>query len=343
MRLKVRHVERFKDRHGKLRLYFRIGKGHRRPLRGPEGSPEFWADYHAASGAVPSERKPSERVAAPGSFRWLVEQYYRSSSFVQLTQRTQRVRRSILDTFCVGHGNKRFGHIEPRHLMAIRDDMVDRPEAANALIKALRQVFKYALEYGYLSHNPAAAIGSLRPLNRDGFHTWTIKEVEQFEAKHPIGTKARVVFALLLYTGQRRGDVIRMGRQHETDGGIEITQQKTNKRIWIPIVSELRRTLDAGPTGDLTYLVTAFNKPFTAAGFGNRFRKWCDEAGLYHCSAHGLRKACAARLAERGYSEHQIGAITGHATLKEIARYTRAARQKTLAKSVGDTFDDNAT
>lgn len=43
-----------------------------------------------------------------------------------------------------------------------------------------------------------------------------------------------------------------------------------------------------------TFLVGAFQRPFSANGFGNRFRKWCDEAGLRHCSAHGLRKAAAA-------------------------------------------------
>ena len=40
----------------------------------------------------------------------------------------------------------------------------------------------------------------------------------RFEAKHPIGSKARLALALLLYTGQRRGDVVRLGRQHIRNG-----------------------------------------------------------------------------------------------------------------------------
>jgi hypothetical protein len=100
----------------------------------------------------------------------------------------------------------------------------------------------------------------------------------------------------------------------------------------IPIVPELQRVIDASSCGHLTFLVTEFGRPFTAAGFGNAFRKRCDEAELENCSAHGLRKAAAAKLAELGATEMEIGAVTGHSTSKEISRYTRAARQKILAE-----------
>jgi len=59
----------------------------------------------------------------------------------------------------------------------------------------------------------------------------------------------------------------------------------------------------------LAFLVNDFGRPFTAAGFGNRFRQWCNEAGVKRCSAHGLRKAAAARLAELGATEHEIMAV----------------------------------
>jgi integrase len=61
--------------------------------------------------------------------------------------------------------------------------------------------------------------------------------------------------------------------------------------------------------------VTSFGKPYSPAGFGNWFRELCDEAGCPDISAHGLRKACARRLAELGCSAHEIAAITGHASL----------------------------
>jgi integrase len=90
-------------------------------------------------------------------------------------------------------------------------------------------------------------------------------------------------------------------------------------------------SLAPAPNSNLTFLTTAYGKPFSAAGFGNWFRDQCDAAGLHHCSAHGLRKAAARRLAEAGCTEHEIAAITGHASLKEVQRYTKAANRTKLA------------
>ena len=160
--------------------------------------------------------------------------------------------------------------------------------------------------------------------------------MHKFEATHPVGSKARLAFALLFYTGQRRSDVVHFGRQHLRDGCINFTQYKNRNRkpilLSIPITQALQEVISASPCGDLTFLVTDFGRPFSAAGFGNKFRFWCNQAGLPHCSAHGLRKAAAARLAELGASEHEIMAVTGHQTSKEVARYTRAVRQKVLAE-----------
>lgn len=143
--------------------------------------------------------------------------------------------------------------------------------------------------------------------------------------------------ALMLYTGQRRSDAVLLGPEHLKNGWLIFTQQKNKKRkpirMEIPVRPELRSILAASATGKETFLVTEFNKPFTSNGFGNWFRKQCDAAGLSHCTAHGLRKAAAARLAELGAPENEIMAITGHRTSKEITRYTRGARQRVLAEN----------
>jgi integrase len=96
---------------------------------------------------------------------------------------------------------------------------------------------------------------------------------------------------------------------------------------------DLAEVIAATPSAHLTFLVTEQGRPFTPAGFGNKFRAWCNQANLPHCSAHGLRKATAARLAERGATAHEIMAITGHQSLEEVERYTRAARKAQLADS----------
>ena len=101
----------------------------------------------------------------------------------------------------------------------------------------------------------------------------------------------------------------------------------------IPLHPDLAAIIEATPSGHLTFLITQYGKPFTASGFGNKFKDWCRQADLPHCSAHGLRSATAVRLAERGASPHEIMAITGHRTLEEVEHYTRAAGMKKLADS----------
>ncbi len=219
--------------------------------------------------------------------------------------------------------------------------MKDRPAAANNMLKAVRQVYKFAIQYYDYNNNPATVVGYLKG-SPDGFHAWTVDEIAQFEEKHPIGTTARLALALALYTGQRRSDLVALGPVHikniQGQQWLEFTQHKNREKspvhLTIPIIPKLREIIDASTIGQMTFLVNGYGRPFTAEGFGNRFRKWCDEAGLpKNCAVHGLRKSAAARLAESGCTEQEIMAITGHRTSKEIIRYTKSARQKVRAES----------
>src|SRR6516165_1234627 len=161
------------------------------------------------------------------------------------------------------------------------------------------------------------------------------REIAQFEAHHPIGTKPRLALALLLYTAQRRSDVVRMGRQHIRNGAFIVKQQKTGTELPpIPVLPELRAVLDATPSEHLTFLVTATGKPYGPNHFSETFREWCDAAGLpKRCTAHGLRKAACRRFAEAECSGPEIMSISGHATLKELVRYTKAADQAKMARN----------
>jgi integrase len=210
----------------------------------------------------------------------------------------------------------------------------EKPEAANSIVKALRQVLRWAIDAEHIDRNPARDVPYLRG-RPDGFHTWTVEEVEQYRARHPIGSKTRLALQLLLFTGTRRGDVVTLGRQMARDGWLRWTEQKGRgrkvKARAVPILSILQAVIDATPSGHMTYLVTAFGKPFTPAGFGNWFRRRCDDAGLPHCSAHGLRKAGATIAADNGATEHQLMAICGWDSPKQAAVYTRAANRRKLA------------
>jgi integrase len=196
---------------------------------------------------------------------------------------------------------------------------------------------QFAVKRGWLRADPTTNVKQ-RAIKGDGFHCWTDNEIAQFEAHHPIGTKPRLALALLLYTTQRRSDVVRMGRQHirETPDGpaLYVKQRKGGVELLIPIHPELGAVLDATPTEHLTFLVTATGKPYGDNHFSESFREWCDAAELpKRCSAHGLRKAACRRHAENGCSANEIMAISGHATMKELVRYTKAADQARLARN----------
>ena len=179
--------------------------------------------------------------------------------------------------------------------------------------------------------NPAAII-KLKSLATAGFHTWTEAELQQFEDYHPVGSKARLALALLLFTAQRRNDVVQLGPGDVVNGRLVFTQTKTGTKMNIPIAPPLTAVIAATPMiGVRTYLVTEFGKPFTAAGFGNWFRDKCNAAGLPHCSAHGLRKAFLRRMAEAGCSEDFIASISGHKTMDEIRTYVQAANRQRMA------------
>ena len=191
---------------------------------------------------------------------------------------------------------------------------------------------RHAVEIGMRADDPTRDVRKVPTAKSEGYHSWTEGEIEQFERHHPVGSRARLAFALLLYTGQRRSDVVRMGRQHLSDNAICVRQVKTGREVWVPVHEALAPILAIAAT-NLTFLLTDQGKPYTAAGFGNWFRDQCQAAGLHGCSAHGLRKAAARRLAEAGCSTHEIAAITGHASLKEVARYTEAVDRRRLAQS----------
>ena len=115
-----------------------------------------------------------------------------------------------------------------------------------------------------------------------------------------------------------------------------MTQQKTGAVVSLPILPALASSIMATNSGSLVFLLSAHNKPYSVKGFGNKFRQWCDEAGLPQCSAHGLRKSAARRFAEAGCSNQQIKSWTGHTTDSEVSRYTAAADQKLLADGAGE-------
>jgi integrase len=331
MRHPPKFVQQFIDRNGKPRFYLRRPGFKSVPLPGLPWSPQFMEIYEAALSGQPLQIGAGR--TKPGTVSATIIGYYYDQSFLALAPSTQRPLRGILERLRAEHGDKRIALLQRQHIITLLRSK--KRFAARHWLMAIRALMKYAVEFGLREDNPATGV-KLPNLKTDGYHSWTEAEIEQFETFHGLETRARLALTLLLYTGQRRGDVIRMGRQHIRDGVMHVRQQKTGIELAIPIHAKLLAVIAETPANHLTLLTTQTGKPFSAAGFGNWFRDRCNEAGLSHCSAHGLRKATARRLAEAGCTMHEIAAITGHASLSEIQRYTKAADQARLARAAMD-------
>jgi len=345
--VKLRYVHQDVDRYGNVRTYFWRKGGPKIRIREEVGSQAFLDVYRDLLADNQSGKLAPSRLLAnllePGTYRWLCVEYFKSVRFTRLDPRTQRVRRRVLELTCEEpifpgakerFGDCPLGRLTAKSIRVLRDRKAGLPEAGNERVKLIRAMFAWAVEEEHAALNPARDV-PLTKTGSVGFHTWEVNEVEQFEQRHPIGTKARLALALLMWTGARRSDVVLLGKQHVRNGWLKFTQQKNRNRtpviIEIPILPDLQRVIDASPTGDLTFLVSERRRPFAVEAFGNWFRVKCDEAGLPQCSAHGLRKAGATIAAENGASEHQLMAIFGWATSKEAERYTKAAKRKKMA------------
>jgi len=271
------------SRHGKVVLYFRRAKGERKiRMHSEPFSAEFHMDYAAARkgrfGASEGRIANSARASPPNApvphtWRWLCKQYFLAADFRALGPTTRRVRQQILEgtydePIAAGKletfGDCPLTHFRAKAIKILRDRKVQREqrtvvhengvierkevllnlEAANSRVRAIRAVMKFGQEefIDLVERNWARDV-SLRASIGEGHHTWSVDEIEQFERHFPVGTKARLALALLLYTGQRRGDVVRLGEQMRRDGMLVFTQEKNRSRkpvrAYVPIIAEL--------------------------------------------------------------------------------------------------------
>src|SRR5262249_35910472 len=266
-------------------------------------------------------RVKTANLASKGTFNHLALEYFTSPDFLRLRPHTRHVYRLVIERFLAEHGHRLVREMVRDDVKRIVASKAGTPGAANDLLKKIRALIKFAVESGVRTDDPTLRI---RTFPEGTIHTWSEDEIAQFEARWPKGTRERTAFALYLYTGQRRSDVVRMAWTDLAGDAIKVVQLKTGARLTIRLHPELQEILRHWPGPNIAILTSVLGKPFSVAGFGNMMADAIKAAGLSdRCVPHGLRKAAARRLAE--------AAVTGHTTLKEVARYTRAANQERLA------------
>ena len=329
-------------------LFVRIG-GKRVRLRNGPSSSGFLAEYNAAVARL----KPASDAATPpghpkpGTMGELSALWFGSAAFQRAEPTTQRRRRSTVEG-CLQEPLKPedpnrtvrdvpVAAFTAAHVRTLRDRKAARMGAANQRIKVLSALFSWAIEAGQATSNPCRDVKKIAYAS-DGFYTWTREDIAKFVERHPLGTKAHLALALLLYTGVRRSDAVLIGRQHIRGDSIVFVPAKTKKKkptpLTIPLLPVLREVIEATPHSAecLTILETEWSRPYASGNaFGNKVKDWCIAAGLPECSAHGLRKLAAVSMAEAGATVQQLMASFGWSTPAQAIRYIEKASQAKMA------------
>jgi integrase len=326
-----RFVYKETSRHGKDVYYFRKGKGPRVRLPDPfREEAAYEAAYAAARDAVVPTK---QRRGAPGSLEWLIQQYRASGAYLNaFSTATRRQRDNIYKGVVEKSGHVEFRRVTRSKILQGIEDRSDTPAQARNFLDAMRCLFKWAEANQHVKVDPTAGVTNPKRQKGDGFRPWTDADVAAYERRWPLGTKERVWFAVLLYTGLRRGDAVVLGRQHMKDGLFTLTTEKTGTPVFIPVFDQLLEAIEAGPTSELAYVCGDGGAPLTKETFGNYFRSACTAAGIDK-SAHGLRKLAATRAAETGISVHELESMFGWTGGTMASFYTKSADRKRLAIS----------
>jgi integrase len=320
------YLSREVTRHGTAVWYVRRN-GKRTRLRTKYGTPEFEAEYRAALAGNPK----NDKGAPPDdSLAWLIARYRETAVWQALSSATKKQRENILRQIVESAGNRPIAKITTAAIVAARDRRAGTPFQARHFLDTLRGLFRWAYEARLVKTDPTAGVKNPSRTNTDGFIPWTEDDVASYEKRWPIGTRERVWLDVLLYTGLRRGDAVRLGRQHVRDGIATLKTEKTDAVVTLPILPMLAETLAASPCGDLTFISGKSGKPLTKEAFGNLFRKACRAANVSG-SAHGVRKIAATRAANAGATVAQLEAIFGWQGGAMAALYTRAADRRRLS------------
>jgi integrase len=327
------HLQCEKTRHGKTVWYVRLERrGPRVRLRAEFGTAEFYEEYNATLAGLPKQGKK----AVAGTLAWLIERYRETPAWLAFSPVTRRKRENILRQVVESAGQESFDRITEAHIAAGRDKRGKTPFQARHFIDAMRGLFAWAKEAGFRKVDPAVGVKYPRLKEGEGFPVWTEEDVAVYERRWPVGTKERLWFDVLSHTGLRRGDAVRLGRQHiNRDGEAVIATEKSGHKVDVIIPLYLfpafSETLRASPTGDLAFICGSNGLPMTKEGFGNAFRKACRAAGIRK-SAHGLRKLAATRAADADATIWQLNAMFGWTGTKMAMRYTQASDRKHAAR-----------
>lgn len=344
-----KNVSSFTDKHGHERWrYRRSGKSVYLP--GQPGDPGFDKAYLKATNAeLPAAKVVKLRVVKPRSFADAWQRYKdTSSAWHEMTPESRARQETIAEDFLheqideastLKWGDVEVVYFKRRHIKTLLAKGSATPHATRHKLTVIRKMIEAALDEEWIDFDPTYKL-RYRPKTK-GWRAWTDAEMEAFEKRWPIGTTARLCYALALWLGNRRGDVTRVKPSDIIDTSATVTQGKTNRTLVLTVTPMLQEVLDAIPDFDKrpAVLMTAYGNPFSPKSLTGKMAEWTKAAGLAPgCTIHGLRKTLGKMLAESGATTRQIMDTLGHTDIAHAELYTRDAEQKVLARDAMNTI-----
>jgi integrase len=337
--LRLRYVHSFVDKTGRVRFYFRH-RGKRWPLPGEPGSAAFAACYDELRQQHVIAHQPNNIAFGPNTLGSVIEKYLGSEEFKSKAHNTRRQYRRILDRLKEIGGRGLIVDLREEDVRKIRKRFLPATFAADESVTLLSMLWIFAKEYlaMRLGPNPTADI---RKLHRQSWthEPWPAAVIEKFEAEARPKPNAALALLLLLYTGQRAGDVAAMKWGRYDGNGIQVRQQKTNETIWIPCHSRLTDALGRAERKSEFILTTQNGSGYSAGSFCNMIAEATAQIGAKQYTADGLRKNAAIALVEAGCTVQQVMAVLGHKTWKQAMHYAQQRDQKLLAQQAIDKWE----
>jgi integrase len=356
--LKLKYLKSVADRHGGDPFYYFRYHGKMTRLRGAADSTEFTAHYAellaatkpsavnniialaATPKAATMRPRPTRVGFLPGSMAWVIDRYLtdKSSPYHKLAAGSRDNYRRFLDVLRDKFGALPIADLTRGNVTQLCKRITnERGQARGMLTLRLFSIlWQYAITLPEAkiaddAHNPTRDVKLGYKIEKPAA-AWP----DEVQTRFLEGTSDRLklAFHLLLYTGQRRSDVIKM-RWADYDtitGFLRVVQQKTGETVPVRVHRELAKVLAATPRDSEFILTSSHGKPYLGSSlthaFGYRLRDAGIDPGVY--SVHGLRKTAGIKLAEAGATELEIMRVLGHTKADQAHAYCIEASKRKL-------------
>lgn len=293
--------------------YYYAWKGGPR-LPGKPGDAEFVAAYNEAV---------AEKATLPtGTLQAILNAYQQAPKFTDLAERTRKDYGKHIRLIESEFGDFPLDALSDRRtraeFLAWRDRMATKSRRqADYTFATFASIMAWATDRGLVLANPCERPGKLYRAGRADA-IWTEADEAAFLAVAP--PRISLAYLLAVWTGQRKGDLLRLTWTAFDGQHIRLRQSKTGKSVVIPVSSDLKAALDAASKDKhaVTILTTTKGTPWTSDGFDTEWQKVRAKAKVTGLTFHDLRGTAVTRLALAGCSEAEIATFTGH-SLRDVA------------------------